>query len=87
LAISTGELAPLLFTAGFSNSNPKLDLFHQQVPYLTGVIYNDLAQPGSRYHATSAAAGVLSLVILIILIFLGRVVAGRARRNTARMTL
>lgn len=87
LAISTGELAPLLFTANFSDSNPKLALLHHQVPYLTAVIYNDLSQPGGRYHATSAAAGVLSLVILIVLIFLGRVVAARARRNTARMAL
>ncbi|HEX9548777.1 MAG TPA: phosphate ABC transporter permease PstA, partial [Acidimicrobiales bacterium] len=32
LAISTGELAPLLFTAGFSDRNPTLHLLHHQVP-------------------------------------------------------
>lgn len=87
LAISTGELAPLLFTAGFSDSNPTLQLFHHPLGYLTGVVFNDLAQPGADYHAASAAAGLLSLVILIILIALGRLVARRARRNTAMMSL
>lgn len=87
LAISTGELAPLLFTAGASDSDPRLQLFHHQVPYLTNVVYTDLALPGAQAHATSAAAGLLSLVILIILIAAGRAVARRARRNTARMSL
>jgi phosphate transport system permease protein len=87
LAISTGELAPLLFTANFTDSNPSLQLFHHSVPYLTSVTYNDLAQPGARYHATAAAAGLASLILLIILIAAGRVVAGRARRNTERMAL
>ena len=87
LAISTGELAPLLFTAGFTDNNPSLQLFHHQVPYLTNVIFTDLSLPGARAHATAAAAGMLSLIILIVLIALGRLVAGRARRNTALMSL
>jgi phosphate transport system permease protein len=87
LAISTGELAPLLFTANFSNNNPSLQLFHHSVPYLTAVIYNDLQQPGKMYHATAAAAGVVTVGILLILIFLGRLMSRRARRNTARMTV
>lgn len=87
LAISTGELAPLLFTAGFADTNPSLAPFHHQVPYLTGVVYTDLAEPGARYHATSAAAALMSLVILILLIVAGRVVAARSRRSTARMSL
>jgi phosphate transport system permease protein len=87
LAISTGELAPLLFTANFTDQNPSLHLFHHSVPYLTSVTYTDLALPGARAHATAAAAGLASLIILIILIAAGRVVAGRARRNTARMAL
>lgn len=87
LAISTGELAPLLFTAGFSDNNPTLHLFHHQVPYLTSVVYTDLAQPGSNYHAASAAAGLMSLVILVILIIAGRLVGRRSRRNTAMMSL
>ena len=87
LAISTGELAPLLFTAGFSDQNPSLALVHHQIPYLTDVIFTDLALPDPRAHATSAAAGAVTLVILLILIFLGRHVSRRARRATARMSL
>lgn len=87
LAISTGELAPLLFTAGFTDFNPSLSLFHHQVPYLTNVVFTDLSLPGAKAHATSAAAGLVTLIILLILIGLGRIVAGRARRNTARMSL
>jgi phosphate transport system permease protein len=87
LAISTGELAPLLFTAGFADANPKLQLLHQQVPYLTNVIYTDLSLPGARAHATSAAAALLSLLLLIVLIIVGRIVGNRFRRNTSRMSL
>ena len=87
MAISTGELAPLLFTADFSDKNPSLSLLHHPIGYLTGVVYNDLAQPGKRAHSTSAAAALVSLTILIILIALGRIVSSRARRNTARMTI
>lgn len=87
LAISTGELAPLLFTAGFADTNPKLQLLHQQVPYLTNVVYTDLSLPGARAHATSAAAALLSLVLLIVLIIAGRFVGNRFRRNTSRMSL
>lgn len=87
LAISTGELAPLLFTANSTDFNPSFALTHRSVPYLTEVIYNDLQQPGKRPHAMAAAAGLVALLILIILIILGRLVASRARRNTARMTI
>ena len=87
LAISTGELAPLLFTANATDLGANFQLFHRSVPYLTEVIYNDLSQPGQQYHAASAAAGLMSLGILIILIALGRIVSSRARRQTARMSL
>lgn len=87
LAISTGELAPLLFTAGFSDQNPTLNLLHHQVPYLTGVTFTDLSLPGARAHATAAAAGAVSLALLAVLILAGRLVSRRARRNTGQMSL
>lgn len=87
LAISTGELAPLLFTANFQDRDPTFKLFHQSVPYLTNVVFTDLSEPGPRYHATSAAAALVSLGILVILITAGRIVSSRSRRNTARMSL
>ncbi|HEX3426153.1 MAG TPA: phosphate ABC transporter permease PstA [Acidimicrobiales bacterium] len=87
LAISTGETAPLLFTAGFSDKNPSFSLFHHQIGYLTGVTFTDISLPGARAHATAAAAGAVTLMILIILIALGRIVSARARKATARMAL
>lgn len=87
LAISTGETAPLLFTAGFSDANPTLHLFHHQLGYLTGVTYTDLSLPGARAHATAAAAGAVTLVMLLILIAVGQVISARSRRNSARMSL
>jgi phosphate transport system permease protein len=87
LAISTGELAPLLFTAGATDNNPSLQPFHHSVPYLTNVVFTDLTLPGARPHATAAAAGTVSLILLIALIAAGRLVASRARRNNARMAL
>ncbi|MCU4185095.1 phosphate ABC transporter permease PstA [Acidiferrimicrobium sp. IK] len=88
LAISTGETAPLLFTAGFLDGhNPGLNLFHHQVPYLTYVTFTDTSLPGQSAHQLAAAAGAVTLIILIVLIALGRVVAGRARKQTERMSL
>jgi phosphate transport system permease protein len=87
LAISTGETAPLLFTAGFSDANPSLSLFHHPLGYLTGVTFNDLALPGQRAHATAAAAGAVTLIMLLILIGVGQVISRRSRRSIERMSL
>jgi phosphate transport system permease protein len=87
LAISTGELAPLLFTANFTDSNPNFHLTHRSVPYLTSVIFTNIQLPSKQAHQLAAAAGVVTLVILFILIIIGRLLARRARRNTARMAL
>jgi phosphate transport system permease protein len=87
LAISTGELAPLLFTAGFSDGLPPLNWFNQPVPYLTNVIYTDLSLPGATEQATAAAAGAFSLILLIVLIIVGRLLTRRARRATTRMSV
>jgi phosphate transport system permease protein len=88
LAISTGELAPLLYTAGPGfNESASFQLTHQQVPYLTNVIYTDYSLPGAHAQTASAAAAVVSLGILMILIIMGRIVSSRARKRTERMSL
>ena len=87
LAISTGETAPLLFTAGFSNSNPTAHLLHHQVGYLTYVTFTNISIPGKGYAVQAAAAAAVTLLILIVLIFAGRVVSLRSRRATERMSL
>jgi phosphate transport system permease protein len=87
LAISTGETAPLLFTAGFANTDPSGHLLHHQLGYLTDVTYTNVSIPGKGYAVQGAAAAAVTLIILIVLIFLGRIVSGRARRSTERMSL
>ncbi|MBV8527977.1 MAG: phosphate ABC transporter permease PstA [Candidatus Dormibacteraeota bacterium] len=87
LAISTGETAPLLFTAGFSDLNPSASLINSPVGYLTGVTYNDLQLPGGNYQALANAAAGVTIVIILLLIFGGRLVTARSRRLVARMDL
>ena len=87
LAISTGETAPLLFTANFSDQNPTLHLTNNPVGYLTGVTYNDLQLPGGNYQALANAAAGLTIIIVLILIFGGRLITARSRRFVARMDL
>lgn len=83
LAISTGETAPLLFTANFSDTSPTFSLHNSPIGYLTYVTYNNFQQPGGAPSA--AAAGAVTLLILLILIFIGRYISARARRSTGRM--
>ena len=87
LAISTGETAPLLFTAGFSDQNPTTHLTNSPVGYLTGVTYNDLQLPGGNYQALANAAAGLTIIIVLLLIFGGRFITARSRRLVARMDL
>ena len=87
IAISTGETAPLLFTAGYSTADPTSALIGSPVGYLTGVTYNDLTLPGGNYQALANAAAGLTIILILILIFGGRVITARARRSVARMDL
>lgn len=93
LAISTGELAPLLFTAGPTLSGgASFSLTHTNhgigLPYLTDVVFFNKTQgTAADAGAISAAAALISLAILIVLIAVGRIVSVRARRQTARMSL
>ncbi len=87
LAISTGETAPLLFTANFTDASPSFHLLHHSVPYLTYVSFTDISQPGARAQALASAAAAVTMIMLLLLIFAGRLVARRSRRMTERMTL
>ena len=87
LAISTGETAPLLFTANFTDAMPSLHLLHHSVPYLTYVTFSNTSQPSARAQGLGAAAGAVTLIMLLLLIIAGRLVGRRARRATERMSL
>jgi phosphate transport system permease protein len=83
LAISTGETAPLLFTANFSDKNPS-GLFNP-VGYLTGVTYTDIQLPDPKTQAVAYAAAGVTVLLVLLLIFAGRGITLRSRRLIARM--
>jgi phosphate transport system permease protein len=82
IAISVGETAPLLFTAGWSEQDPTLALTHSPVPFLTYAVFNfwDLGTPTSLTLAYDAA--LILLVFVLVIIILGRVIVAFSRRNT-----
>ncbi|MHB1543382.1 MAG: phosphate ABC transporter permease PstA [Gammaproteobacteria bacterium] len=70
LAISAGETAPLLYTAGWSNYGWSGRLIHEPVAYLTYVIWSFIGEPFHSAHALAYAAAFLitALILLINLI-------------------
>ncbi len=87
LAISTGETAPLLYTAGFSDANPVPSLTQHPVGYLTYIIFTDIQLPSIQAHQLANAAAAVTLLLLLVLIIGGRVLAIQSARQTARMAL
>jgi phosphate transport system permease protein len=84
IAISVGETAPLLYTAGFAaTANPSLThVTHQPMSYLTGIVWNlsPFIQPVTSANILSYDAALVLMVIVLVLILLGRWVAAVARR-------
>ena len=67
LAISVGETAPLIYTAGWSNFGWGGQFTHQPVAYLTYVIWTFIDQPDAKSHALAfAAAFIVMLVVLVV---------------------
>lgn len=67
LAISVGETAPLIYTAGWSNYMWGGKLVKEPIGYLTYVIWTFINQPFASAHALAYAAAflVVALVLLI----------------------
>lgn len=87
LAISTGETAPLLYTAGFSDANPVPQLTKHPVGYLTYIAFTDIQLPAAQAHQLANAAADVTLIILLLLIVAGRLLSAHSARQTARMNL
>jgi phosphate transport system permease protein len=83
LAIAVGETAPLLYTAGTSQSTPTLALTHSPVGYLTYFVYAfaPINQPFKSANILSYDAALILLVILLLIILLGRLVVALAGRH------
>ena len=70
LAISVGETAPLIYTAGWSNYLWNGKLIKEPIGYLTYVIWSFINQPFASAHALAFAAAFL-VVFTVLLINVG----------------
>jgi len=67
LAISVGETAPLIYTAGWSASLWHGQLTHESVGYLTYVIWTAFEQPTAAAHALAFAAAFLVMLVVLVI--------------------
>lgn len=65
LAISVGETAPLIYTAGWSDSLWHGQFTHSPVAYLTYVIWTFIDQPDAHSHALAYAAAFLVMLVVL----------------------
>lgn len=68
LAVSAGETAPLLYTAGWSNGFPTFSLTHSPLGYLTYGVWTFWDDPSSKVTALSQDAALLLVVLVVVLI-------------------
>jgi phosphate transport system permease protein len=76
-AISLGETAPLIYTAGWSNFPPSA-LTHSPVGYLTYVIWTFIEEPFASAHALAYAAAFLLMVFILLVSVVARRLFGRS---------
>ena len=81
LAIACGETAPLIYTAGFSNTLPH-SLTHAQFPYLTYVVFTYYNDPSVQKHYVSYDAALILVVIVLLLLVASRIVVARTQRHS-----
>ncbi len=82
LAISVGETAPLLYTAGYSQNLPHLALTHAPIAYLTYAVWTFYNQPSNSAVQLSFDAAFLLVVMVLALIGISRVLVARSQRHT-----
>ncbi|HUZ19965.1 MAG TPA: ABC transporter permease subunit [Acidimicrobiales bacterium] len=80
LAISVGETAPLLYTAGFSNDYPSDHLVHAAVPYLTYATFTFWNQPSTAVKALSYDSALLLVFLVLVLILASRLIVRLTQR-------
>lgn len=82
LAISLGETAPLLYTAGFTQSNPSAALVHQPIAYLTYAVWTFYNQPSNAAVDLSYDAALILIVLLVVILVVARVVVSSTQRHS-----
>jgi phosphate transport system permease protein len=81
IAISVGETAPLLYTAGWSDFSPGLQLTGQPVGFLTYPVFEFFDQPAQATKILSYDAALILLVFVLVIIIVGRVIVAMSRRH------
>lgn len=82
MAISVGETAPLLYTAGFTNQLPSLALTHAPVGYLTYAVWTFYNYPNKAFQTLSYDAALVLVVIVLVLIMVARLVVSFTQRHS-----
>lgn len=72
LAVSVGETAPLIYTAGWSNYLWNGHLTQAPIGYLTYVIWSFINQPFASAHALAYAAAFLVVVMVLAISLVAR---------------
>jgi phosphate transport system permease protein len=79
LAISVGETAPLLYTAGWSNYMWNGHLVREPIGYLTYAIWAFITEPFSSAHALAYAAALFVILFVLAISILSRIAIGGRR--------
>jgi phosphate transport system permease protein len=82
LAVAIGETAPMLYTAGWSDSLPTGQLTDSPVAYLTYPIWTFYNLPSKASQDLSYDAALLLVVFLLLLIIVGRLITWFSRRHS-----
>ena len=81
-AIAVGETAPLLYTAGYSQSLPSLSLTHHPVGYLTYAVWTFYNQPSAAAKQLSFDAAGILIFAVVMLIIASRVVVAMTQKHS-----
>jgi phosphate transport system permease protein len=84
MAISVGETAPLLYTAGFTNSLPTAHLTHAPIGYLTYAVWTFYQSPFKGQQDLSYDAALILVVLVLVFIVASRLIVGLTQRNTEK---
>ena len=82
LAIASGETAPLIYTAGFSNSVPHSLIHSDGFPYLTYPVFTFYNQPNNEAHYLAYDAALILVVIVLVLLVASRIIVARTQRHS-----
>lgn len=81
-AIAVGETAPLLYTAGYSQSLPSLSFTHHPVGYLTYAVWTFYNEPSQAAQQLSFDAAGILIFAVVLLIILARVIVSLTQKHS-----